>query len=110
MAEFVELTLEQGATFTTIFIVKEKDGTTKNLSSYTVRSQMRKSYYATTAKEFVLIKTDPAAGVLTMSMSAANTANLSPGRYVYDVELEDMGGVVIRSFEGIIVVTPGVTR
>lgn len=110
MAEFVELTLEQGATFTTTINVNENDGTPKDLSSYTARSQMRKSYYATTAKDFTLTKTNAVGGELTMSMTAANTANLTPGRYVYDVEIEDTGGTVTRIFEGIVVVMPGVTR
>jgi len=45
-----------------------------------------------------------------MAMSAANTANLTPGRYVYDVEIEDASGDVTRIFEGIVTVLPNVTR
>jgi hypothetical protein len=45
-----------------------------------------------------------------MSMSAANTANLTAGRYVYDVEIDDGNGEVTRIFEGIITVLPNVTR
>ena len=57
-----------------------------------------------------MTKTDAAGGEITMSMSAANTSLLTPGRWVYDVEIEDQASVVTRIFEGIVVVMPGVTR
>lgn len=110
MAEYVELSIEQGTTFSTTINVNESDGTAKDLSTYSARSQMRKSYYSSSAKDFTMVKTDSAGGEITMSMTAANTSNLTPGRWVYDVEIEDSGGVVTRIFEGIVVVMPGVTR
>lgn len=110
MAEYVELSIEQGTTFSTTINVNESDGTAKDLANYSARSQMRKSYYSSSAKDFTMVKTDSAGGEITMSMTAANTSNLTPGRWVYDVELEDSGGTVTRIFEGIVVVMPGVTR
>lgn len=110
MAEYVELSIEQGTTFSTTINVNESDGTEKDLTTYSARSQMRKSYYSSSAKDFTMLKTDAAGGEITMSMTAANTSNLTPGRWVYDVEIEDQSGVVTRIFEGIVVVMPGVTR
>ena len=110
MAEYVELSIEQGTTFSTTINVNENDGSPKDLTTYSARSQMRKSYYSSSAKDFTMVKTDSAGGEITMSMTAANTSNLTPGRWVYDVEIEDSGGVVTRIFEGIVVVMPGVTR
>ena len=43
-------------------------------------------------------------------MTANATANVVAGRYVYDVELVDGGGVVTRLLEGIVTVTPQVTK
>jgi hypothetical protein len=43
-------------------------------------------------------------------MSSANTANLDPGRYFYDVTITSDIGDVTRVVEGIVVVLPGVTR
>ena len=71
---------------------------------------MRKSYYSSTATNFVITIDDAPNGVMTMGLSAANTANLKAGRYVYDVEIEDSNGVVTRIFEGIATVTPNATR
>lgn len=110
MADFVELTLDQGATFNSIITVRDENGVAQNLVGYTARSQMRKSYYSSTKKDFTVTLTQPANGQITMAMTAANTANLSPGRYVYDVEIEDPSGDVTRIFEGIATVLPNVTR
>ena len=110
MAEFVEITLEQGATFNTVITVNDANGATKNLVGYAARSQMRKSYYSSSAKDFTVSVSSPGIGEITMGMSAANTANLTPGRYLYDVEIDDGSGVVTRIFEGIAVVLPNVTR
>lgn len=110
MAEFVELTIEQGATFNTVINVGDGSGTSQNLSGYTARSQMRKSYYSSTKYDFRVDVTTPNVGEITMSMTASNTSNLSPGRYVYDVEIDDGNGEVTRIFEGIVTVLPNVTR
>lgn len=81
-----------------------------NLTGYSVASQMRKSYYSTTATDFTITITDATAGRITMAMTAANSANVSPGRYVYDVLLTSGTGVKSRIIEGIVVVLPAVTR
>lgn len=109
MADFVELQIEAGATFSTEITVSEQ-GASKNLANYTARSQLRKSYYTTTATDFVVNITDAANGTISMGISAANTANIKPGRYVYDVEIENPQGTVTRIFEGIVTVLPNVTR
>lgn len=110
MADFVELQIEAGATFSTEITVRESDGTPKDLVNYSARSQMRKSYYSTTATDFSISITDAANGTISMSLTAANTANIRPGRYVYDVEIQDNQGVVTRIFEGITTVLPNVTK
>jgi hypothetical protein len=110
LADFVELQIEAGATFLTEIIVRESNGTPKNLSSYSARSQMRKSYYSSTATNFVIQISDAANGVISMGISAANTSNILAGRYVYDVEIENAQGTVTRIFEGIVTVLPNVTR
>jgi hypothetical protein len=71
---------------------------------------MRKSYYATTSITFTVNISDAANGTITMGLTAANTANIKAGRYVYDVEIEDGQGSVTRIFEGIVTVSPNVTR
>ena len=110
MAGFVELTLEQGANFSVSMDLKDAAGSILNLSGYTVAAQMRKSYYSTTATDFTISITDAAAGQITMTMNSANTSNVTPGRYVYDVLLNSGAGVKSRIIEGIVTVLPSVTR
>lgn len=110
MADFVELTIDQGATFNTVVSVNDGTGSPQNLTGYTASSQMRRSHYASSYKEFVCSIPFPLLGEITMSMSAANTANLIPGRYVYDVKIDDGNGEITRIFEGIVTVLPNVTR
>jgi hypothetical protein len=110
LADFVEIQIEAGATFSTEVNVSDANGYPKDLTDYTVRSQLRKSYYSTTAIDFVIDVTDPVNGIIEMGLSANTTANIRAGRYVYDVEIEDSSGIVTRIFEGIATVLPNVTR
>jgi hypothetical protein len=111
LAEFVELTIEQGATFLTEVLISDANGNIKDLSGYEVRSQLRKSYYSSSSVEFQINIVDPANGIVTMEISAANTSNISPGRYVYDMVLANtIQNSVMRIFEGIVTVMPGVTK
>ena len=110
MAAYSELTLEQGATFSATLNVEDTTGAAINLSSYTSASQMRKSYYSASSTTISAIITGSANGEITLSMSAANTANVTPGRYVYDVIITSPEDVVTRVVEGIITVLPSVTR
>lgn len=112
MAAYTELFIDQGTTFNT-FINLNDDTTTApiNLSGYIVRSQMRRSYYSVNASAtFTCTITNAANGELTLSLTDGQTSNIKAGRYLFDVETQDTSNVVTRVLEGIITVTPGVTR
>ena len=49
-------------------------------------------------------------GSLVISLTANQTANMVAGRYVYDIELIDPANTVVRILEGIVTLTPEVTR
>lgn len=110
MAAFSEIVIEQGATFNTTINVEDTLGNAINLYAYTANSQMRKSYYSSTGYIITSNVTGTANGEITLSMPAANTAALSPGRYVYDVKITSPTEVVTRVIEGIVTVLPSVTR
>ena len=71
---------------------------------------MRKSYYATSNTIITSTITGNANGEITLSMTAANTANLTPGRQVFDLLITSPTGVKTRVVEGVIVISPGVTK
>jgi hypothetical protein len=70
---------------------------------------MRKSYYSSSANTLTATITGNANGEITLSMTAANTALLTPGRYMYDLVITT-GSTKTRVVEGIINVLPGVTQ
>ena len=110
MAAFSEIVIEQGATFNTTINVEDTAGAAINLYGYTANSMMRKSYYSTSATTITSTVTGTANGEVTLLVSAANTAALTPGRYVYDVIITSPTSVVTRVVEGIVTVLPSVTR
>jgi len=110
MAGYAELTIEQGADFNTTINVNDGTGAAQNLTSYTAAAQMRKSYYSTTANSFTVTVSNAGAGEITMAMTSANTANLTPGRYMYDLVMTSPSNIKTRVVEGIVTVLPSITR
>ena len=111
MAEFVELFIEQGATFTTDVDISDINGFAKDLTDYSVYAQLRKSYYSTTSFDFDIEVSDPVSGNIKLSMEPEVTSMISAGRYVYDVIIKnDETGEVNRIFEGIVTILPRVTK
>jgi TRAP-type mannitol/chloroaromatic compound transport system substrate-binding protein len=111
LAAYLELTIEQGANLTSIVTVNDAQGDAVNLSTYTASSQLRKSYYSSSANTLSAIVTGNSNGQITLSMTAANTAVLTPGRYVYDLVITNsVDNSKTRVIEGIAIVLPSVTR
>ena len=111
MAAYVELTIEQGANLVSNVSVNDNQGDAVNLTTYSASSQLRKSYYSSSANTMLATITGNANGEITLSMTAANTANLTPGRYVYDLTIRNsVDNSVTRVVEGTAVVLPSVTR
>ena len=110
MAAYTELNIEQYSTFSTTVNVEDSAGAAVNLQGYTAASQIRKSYYSTTANSFTTTVTGIANGEITLAMTAANTANLTPGRYLYDLVITAPTGTKTRVVEGIVNVLAGVTQ
>jgi hypothetical protein len=109
MAVYANLSIDQGSSFSSTVSVEDQAGLTFNLTSYTARGQLRKSYSSTTYTPFTVAIPSPATGKIEISLSSTQTAALKPGRYVYDVEIVQ-GSLVNRVVEGQIEVTPRVTR
>lgn len=78
------------------------------LTDYTGYSQFRKHYNSVNAYNFDVAL--DANGAVTLTASNTVTANVAAGRYVYDVRLVDSDENVARVIEGIVTVTPSVTR
>lgn len=111
MAAVTNLSIDQGATFTSDITVKDVNGTVFNLTGYTARAKMAKGYSSTRTRTTITttIANDPTTGVVTLSLTSTETAGLDSERYVYDLEIVSSGNIVTRAVEGIITVRPEVT-
>ena len=112
MAAYVELYIDQGTTFNNIInLTDDVTNTPINVSGYVVTSQMRRSYYsANISANITCTLSNVANGEITMSITAANTANIKPGRYLFDVKTLDTYNQTSRILEGIITVSPSITK
>lgn len=109
MAIKANLVVDQGTTFSATIDLTDPAGEIFNLANYTVAAQMRKNYASSTATSFVATHTG-GSGEIQLSLTSTTTSALEPGRYLYDVEITSQGGTVTRVVEGIVTVTPGITR
>lgn len=111
MAAYVELYMDKGADFRNVInITDDLTNAPVNITEYNITSQMRRSYYSANATANITCTiTNPANGEITMSMTAANTALIKDGRYLFDMKVTDGYGNISRVLEGIITVTPRVT-
>ena len=111
MAVYPDLSIDQGTDFSAEVLVDDTDGTTANLTGYSVAGQIRKSYSSTTKVDFTCSVSDAAAGKILIQLSNSTTNAMKAGRYVYDVEItKTSSGIKTRVIEGQITVTPGVTQ
>jgi hypothetical protein len=109
MAVYANLSIDQGSTFAATVTVEAPNGLTFDLTGYTARGQIRKTYTSTTAVSFITSIPAPTTGEIDLSLSATTTAGLKPGRYQFDIEIT-MGSTVQRVIEGQVEVNPRVTR
>jgi len=111
MATVRNLTIDQGSSFSISIELSDLLGNPLDLSDYTIQAQMRKSYGSNSYTAFTTSAgEDPTNGELTLTLTNTQTSALRAGRYVYDIEIEDSDEIVTRVLEGIVTVTPEVTR
>ena len=111
MASTYNLVIDQGTDFSANLTVKDSTNTVRNLTGYTGRAQLRRSYASSSNVTFTVNIDTPTDGNVKITLTNATTANLKYGRYVYDVELTKTADSTIeRVYEGIATVYPEVTR
>lgn len=109
MATKANLTIDQGATFSTSVTLTDDEDNPVDLTNYTGAAQIRKHYTSSTYTPFA-VTLGGNTGSIILSLSATASGNLVAGRYVYDCEVTANTGVVSRVVEGLITVNPQVTR
>ena len=112
MAAIANLTIDQGATFSSDVTVKDANGNAFDLTGYTASAKMAKGFQSTKTRTSITctIQAPATNGLVTLSLTADQTTALDDGRYVYDLEiLQTSSSTVTRVIEGIITVRPQVT-
>jgi hypothetical protein len=116
-----DLIIEQGASFSLpISLRNASDNSIFELTGYTPYGQIRKTYRSVdvTAEFTFNVDTPLTAGTMTILLDAdvtsvitcGNSINDSASKYVYDIVIRHTDGTVKRVIDGIIYVSPGVTR
>ena len=109
MAIKSNLIIDQGSDYSVTISPTDSAGAVMTLTNYTGRAAMRKSVTSSTSKDFT-VAINASASELTLSMTSAYTANVAAGRYLYDVEVVSPTSVVTRVLQGIVTISPEITR
>lgn len=110
MATVLNLFVDQGSFYSKYITVLAPAGTVYDLTDYTVSSQMRKSSESSISYDIPCTIVNPSQGKIKLRFGAATTESIPPGRYLYDVEVTDSAGEKLRVLEGVVVITPQMTR
>ena len=104
----VNLVIDQGTTFEKVITAKNTAGGNVAISSGTCAGKLRPSHY--TSNNVVTLTCADSGSNVTISLTATQTALISPGQYVYDIEYTQSDGSTIeRLAEGVITVSPSAT-
>ncbi len=112
---FARLTNQQGCDFSANIVLLNDDssGFSLNTAQTTIFCTVRKSYYSNTVyANLTCTITNSANGNISANLSAANSANITAGTYLYDVVMQDLGAannITQRLLEGQFIITPSVT-
>ena len=110
MATISNLYVDAGATYSNIITVTASNGQALDLTSYTVASQMRKSYSSSTVYAFTASIYDAVNGKIRLQLTNTQSEAIPAGRWLYDVEITSPSGTKTRVVEGIVTVNPQITQ
>jgi len=110
MAITQNLSINQGSSFSESLNYVDNLGNPVNLTGFFLRGTLRESYYSVSALGLTSDFINAANGQIRISLNSEETTFLDSKRYVYDVEAYLSGNTVIRLFEGIVTVNPGVSQ
>jgi len=102
--------INQGTDFDAEVELLDQNDAAVDLTGYSAWGQMKKNYAASNATSFTIAFVQPRTdGKIKMALSENETNLLTPGRYIYDLVVEDGNGKYTRAVQGTVTVTPGVT-
>lgn len=110
MSTIVNLYVDQGSDFTANVEVLQDDGTAMNLLGFDTIASIKRSYYSATSYGFISNIANISGGIVKLTLPAANSNIMKPGRYLYDLRISDIASSSnIRIVEGIVTLYPKVS-
>jgi hypothetical protein len=110
MAATRNITIYQGDTYAHELRIKNSSNANVNITSRTYTGQVRKKRNSdTAAATFTSEITNAANGIVVLSLTSAQTANIAAGTYVYDFQ-ETNGAIITTLITGTVTVTGEVSR
>lgn len=110
MAAYISnIIIDAGADFNQIFTLEGSNNSALNLTGYTATAKMKKHPASLNdTATFSVSIVNALLGQLKISLGSATTKDIKPGRYSYDILLND-GSIKTRIVSGSAIVTAGVT-
>jgi hypothetical protein len=110
MANNFNLFIDQGTDFSTVIVISDDTGSARDLTGYTGRAKLKRSFDTEKNTSFEVNINNPTAGEIILSLSNQASSNIKYGRYVYDVEIVSNANIVERVIQGVVIIDPEVTR
>jgi len=107
MATKANISVDQGATFSTYVSLSDDSGNPLDLSAYSGIASIRTSYTSVNAIPFQVTLAN---GNVTLALDAYTTTKMTRPRYLYDLFLIDGSNTYTRVLEGVVYVNPSVTH
>lgn len=105
------IVIDSGSDFYQTFSLEDTNtNDSLNLSGYSIYSQLRKWSGSSNAVSFASTVVSSSQGTVSIGLSASASVSLKPGRYVYDILIQDPTGKKTRVIEGMVLVREGVTK
>ena len=109
---YSDIFISQATKYNKTITLKDDSGNPINLVGYSVSSYAKRSYY--TNRVSIVFDTrisDPSNGIITMTANSSITANIGPGKLVYDVIISNATtGDAQKVQEGIVYVSPSTSK
>ncbi len=111
-AGYLELFIEQGEYFSANVTLDTTNGSFYDLTNYTAKSQIRKSYWSESISAEFNTSVEGDSGIIKISLDSNTTQTLTSSRYVYDIFIVDTNNSNMKTkvLEGLIFVDPSATK
>lgn len=103
------ISIERNATFDVSLALKDSNGTAIDVTNATIDAEIKQDYYFPGIVSFTVTKITPASGIIKLSLTANQTANLHVGTLKYDVFAQYSNGVIQKILKGTVSVEENIT-